>query len=219
MARHHWWNSLPGQYYDAETGKNYNYFRDYDPTTGRYVESDPIGLNGGVNTYNYVGNNPLKFFDLLGLSSLVFNPSNGTLTVISGSGAYLATFQAANNAQTGSRGAWPVGTYDYEYYVPHAAEGPNGPYGSNGNFVFDVPGCSGCGVHSGRAYSTDLAGRKGVRFATNGCICTTDDATALMKALDENDDPLTTLTVTNLPYPTVPPPFAPGLNGAPIPIP
>jgi RHS repeat-associated protein len=43
---------FPGQYYQAETGLNYNYFRDYDPATGRYLESDPIGLAGGsFSTY------------------------------------------------------------------------------------------------------------------------------------------------------------------------
>ncbi|WP_422730704.1 RHS repeat-associated core domain-containing protein [Marinobacterium iners] len=57
----------PGQYYDEETGLHYNYFRDYDPSTGRYIESDPIGLEGGLNTYLYVGANPLQLIDPFGL--------------------------------------------------------------------------------------------------------------------------------------------------------
>ena len=57
----------PGQYFDAETGAHYNYFRDYEPATGRYVESDPVGLGGGVSTYGYVGGNPLAFVDPSGL--------------------------------------------------------------------------------------------------------------------------------------------------------
>lgn len=60
---------FPGQYFDSETGLYYNYFRYYDPQTGRYITSDPIGLTGGLNTYGYSVQNPTNYSDRFGLDS------------------------------------------------------------------------------------------------------------------------------------------------------
>jgi len=65
---------FPGQYYDAETGLHYNYFRYYNPQTGRYITPDPIGLEGGINLFTYVQNNPFIFTDTFGLYAFVPNP-------------------------------------------------------------------------------------------------------------------------------------------------
>ena len=59
---------FPGQYFDKETGNHYNYFRDYDPKTGRYLTADPVGLRGGLHHYAYVDSDPLKYIDVHGLN-------------------------------------------------------------------------------------------------------------------------------------------------------
>jgi RHS repeat-associated protein len=67
---------FPGQRYDAVTGLFQNGWRDYDPASGRYIQSDPIGLAGGVSTYAYVGSSPFGRIDPHGLddSAGMYNP-------------------------------------------------------------------------------------------------------------------------------------------------
>lgn len=73
---------FPGQYYDDESGLHYNHHRDYDPKLGRYIQSDPIGLWGGVNRYGYVGGNAVNWIDPEGLSGCGPNPNECVVTGI-----------------------------------------------------------------------------------------------------------------------------------------
>jgi RHS repeat-associated protein len=66
---------FPGQYYDSETGLHYNYHRYYDPSTGRYLTPDPIGIDAGINLFAYVENNPTNDTDPYGLQGAVPAPT------------------------------------------------------------------------------------------------------------------------------------------------
>lgn len=66
---------FPGQYYDAESGLHQNWHRTYDPSLGRYISSDPIGLRGGLNTYGYALNDPVNSVDPFGLWHLLIHKS------------------------------------------------------------------------------------------------------------------------------------------------
>lgn len=93
----------------------------------------------------------------------------------------VGVFPAGNNTDSHSRGPWPDGVYDYSRHTTHPNDAPNSPFGSYGNYIFNVPGCHDtCGVHSGRENVPDALGRIGVKHATNGCIRTTDAAMQLI---------------------------------------
>jgi RHS repeat-associated protein len=68
---------FPGQYFDAETGLNYNLNRDYHQVIGRYIEADPIGLAGGMNPFVYSKNNAINLFDPSGLFNVTVIDSGG----------------------------------------------------------------------------------------------------------------------------------------------
>lgn len=140
-----------------------------------------------MTPYHYTHNNPLNRVDFDGLSDLRYNRATNTLMLKSGSGKIIGVWDANNNViSTASQ--FPLGESTFSWYSPHSGLGPNSAYGSYGNFIFDVEGHSGMGVHSGRENTTDL---------TEGCIRTTDEATKTIKETHEGGDPLETIKVVD----------------------
>jgi len=98
---------FPGQYFDEESGLHYNYFRDYDPGLGRYVEGDPIGLEGGINRYLYAVGRVLGLIDPLGLYAevIVWQPV----------GHKWSSFGHVSSNVNGVNYSWGPGGWDTKY--------------------------------------------------------------------------------------------------------
>lgn len=95
----------PGQYYDSVTGWHYNYFRDYEPGTGRYVQSDPIGLEGDISTFRYTWGNPLIMLDPNGLQSWTCTrPMRGLPVAVAPSHGFLCTTRIDGSISCGGQG-------------------------------------------------------------------------------------------------------------------
>jgi len=101
---------FPGQKYDSASGLNYNYFRDYEPGTGRYTQSDPIGLARGASTYGYVEGNPFVNVDPNGLQiTAALGGSSGAAGAAAGWFAPGAAIIGAGMA------GYQVGSFLYPY--------------------------------------------------------------------------------------------------------
>ncbi len=175
----------PFQYTSREndgTGLYYYRARYYHPGLQRFISEDPTEFSGGVNMYAYVGNDPLKMLDPSGLSSLVFNRSSGTLTVIDGNGNVVGVYLAGNfttnprgNPNTiGSNGPAPSGTFPVQAPVSTGSSPAYGPY----FFPIGAPGSivrqRGIGIHGGRSGPTSK---------TLGCIRVSNETAQILHQL------------------------------------
>lgn len=123
---------FPGQYADEESGTSYNIMREYDPQSGRYTTSDPIGLQGGANSFVYAAQDPINAIDPLGLYLFAFdgtwiNRSSGVLTNVELFRRYYdPTFDEANSFYRAGLGTGDPNRSDFENSIDRVLGGAFG---------------------------------------------------------------------------------------------
>ena len=120
----------PGQYFDQETGTHYNYYRDYNAELGRYLQSDPIGLGGGINRYSYVYSNSTGNMDVYGLWAWAWGTYTGGNVITPGGGVLGGVngqfFSDGSSGAFGVAGVgwgWDVGAGGELNFAVHTGDG------------------------------------------------------------------------------------------------
>jgi len=165
---------FPGQRYDAASGLNYNYFRDYEPGTGRYAQSDPLGITDGPSTYTYVQSSPLYSFDKLGLATYSgFSPKDQARMeeAVRQSVEKLRACKGCNDCgPSGERSAYCIDEFK-KFQIVAALNDAHFSY-SPSNFSV-VDGSNICGEHLGQNYSITPNGLRGCKGSrTLSCLLT-----------------------------------------------